>query len=469
MEKRNYNIVALDPGTANITIAVGGVDEEGKLHIVDIVTRPMQGIARGEVSKRPDVSASISEAIREVEQKLGRRISDVWLGASGNHIKCTNYDYFVFVGERSDGEIRQEDVAGLHDMMNNIQSEYDIHILDRIPLDYVIDGRKSVKDPVGMFGKKLSSTFNFVLASTTVLDRMDKALQALNIHARRTFANALASAEAVLLPEEKEIGVAVVDMGAGTTDVSVWSGGAVRFVRSIPLGAADINHDIQQQGIIEKRVEELKTGFGVAMAELVTNDKRITIAGRSPREKQDISQRNLAIIIENRLKEIIGYVMAEIGDSGYADRLKGGIVLTGGGSQLEGIDALFSRETGMEVRLALPDVNVADECVALAQDPANATVIGLLLKAAEQSPSVSRNPLPERPRVYEPPQEVHPPKPEPPRIVNEIKEPPVKDDLGFEDDDNVVETGGRGGKLKGFFKNWMNNIMPDTLEGDEDI
>ncbi len=149
------------------------------------------------------------------------------------------------------------------------------------------------------------------------------------------------------------------------------------------LGAADINNDIHQQGILEKHVEGLKTKFGVAMADLVENDKMIAIAGRSPREKQEISLRNLAIIIENRLREIIGFVVEEIGDSGYAGRLKGGIVLTGGGSQLTGIDDLFREATGMEVRLALPDVAVADDekSLSLAQNPAHATVIGLLLKA----------------------------------------------------------------------------------------
>jgi cell division protein FtsA len=468
VEKRNYNIVTLDPGTADVTIAVGGVDDEGKVHIVDIITWPMQGIVRGEVSNRQQVSASVSEAIRGVEQKLGMRISDVWVSASGRHIKCTDYDYFVFVGERSDGEIRSEDVARLHDEMNNVQAEDGIRILDRIPLDYVIDERNSVKDPVGMFGKKLSSTFNFVLASTTPLDRMDKTLLAMGVSTRRTFPGALASAEAVLLPEEKEMGVAVVDLGAGTTDVSVWYAGAMRFVRSIPLGAADINNDIHQQGILEKRVEELKKSFGVAMVDLVDSDKLITIAGRSPREKQDISQKNLAIIIENRLVEIIGYVMAEIGDSGYADRLKGGIVLTGGGSQLEGIDALFSRQTGLEVRLALPDVNVVDECVALAHNPAHATAIGLLLKAAEQSRGQIRQSVQESPKGgYKPETTYRPPKTSG-EIKESVKEPVVTNAPDFEDDEEYPKDS-RGKWWKRFGKRVMDGFMPETLDGDEDI
>ncbi len=345
------------------------------------MTRPMQGVTRGEITNRQQVSEAVRDLVDEAEQKSGVRISDLYTGTSGRHVKCTNHDYFVFVGERSDGEIRREDVTALHDGMNNVQAEDGQRILDRIPQRYVVDGRDTVKDPVGRFGKKLETTFNFVLGSSTLIDRLEKTLQALGVRSRRTFASAIASAEAVILPEEKEMGVAVIDLGAGTTDLCVWHDNAVRFVRGIPFGAADINSDIHQQGILEKHVEGLKTKFGTAMAGLVDSDKLIAIAGRSPREKQEISLRNLAIIIENRLREIIGFVVDEIGDSGYAGRLSGGIVLTGGGSQLPGIDELFREATGMEVRLALPDVNVADESLALAQNPAHATVIGLLLKA----------------------------------------------------------------------------------------
>jgi cell division protein FtsA len=460
--------VALDPGSSTITIALGGVNDDGKLQLADIVTAPMQGIVRGEIANRQQVSACVSEAIRQVEQKHGLRISDLYMGASGKQIKCANHDYYVYVADGSDGEITKNDVDKLHEMMNNIQCEEGVRILDRIPLGYVIDGSKPTNEPVGMFGKKIESTFNFVLASSTLLDRMDKTLLALNIATRRTFAGAMASAEAVLLPEEKEMGVAVVDLGAGTTDLSVWYKGTVRFVRGIPLGAADIDNDLRQQGIPEKRIEELKKTFGFAMASLVESDKLITIAGRSPREKREISQRNLAIIIENRLSEIIGYVMAEIGDSGYADRLKGGIVLSGGGAGLKGIDKLFLRETGMEVRIALPDVNVADDCLALAQDPAYSTAIGLLLKAAELGKG-QRGGTVEVPPPVRPVQPERNDTPAPPRVVTPTKEPRTSTEPVFEGDGEDDKHSSRGGWFKRLGKKVMNNIMPEELDGDEDI
>ncbi|MDR0907800.1 MAG: cell division protein FtsA [Rikenellaceae bacterium] len=476
MEKRNY-IVAIDPGSANITIAVGAVGNEGRLHIEEIVSGAMQGITRGEIANRQQVSASISEAIRAVEQKLGLRISDVYMGSSGKHIRCASHDYYVYVADRSEGEIQTTDVSALHDMMNNIQAQEGIKILDRIPLEYVIDESNSVKDPVGMFGKKLSTTFNFVLASTTLLERMDKTLLALGIATRRTIAAAIASAEAVLLPEEREMGVAVVDLGSGTTDVSVWYDNEVRFVRSIPLGAGDIDSDIHQQGILDKRIGELKHTFGVAMTELVVSDKLISIAGRSPREKQEISQKNLAIIIENRLREIIGYVVAEIGDSGYAGRLKKGIVLTGGGSQLKGIDELFSHVTGMEVRLGVPDVNVAEDSVELAQNPAYSTVIGLLLKALEQGAragAVQRNLTYERAPVSSHSAGVTQPKPEPARGLDKpTQERTLHSGSGFVDDEEDEDSDKRppkkGSWIKLFGKKVMDGFMPDDSLEDEDI
>ncbi|MDR1670976.1 MAG: cell division protein FtsA [Alistipes sp.] len=453
MEKRNH-IAALDMGTGSVTIAVGGVGPDGKLVLDDITSHPMHGITRGEITNRQQVSEAVSTIVQEVEQKLGMSLSDLYTGTSGRHIRCAGHDYYVFVGERSDGEIRQEDVDALHEGMGNVQAEDGLRIMDRIPQKYVVDGRDTVKDPVGRFGKKLESTFNFVLGSATLLDRLEKTLMALGVRSRKTFANALASAEAVTLPEEREMGVAVVDLGAGTTDLCVWHDNAVRFVRGIPFGTSDIDNDIHQQGILEKHVDGLKTTFGVAMASLVSadKDKLITIAGRSPREKQEISQRNLATIIEHRLREIIGFVVDEIGDSGYAGRLSGGIVLTGGGSRITGIDALVREVTGMEVRLALPDVHVADESLPLAQDPAHATAIGLLLKAvSESSPALVASIARPAPR----------PAPQKPEQEPEQESVPTPDEK--------PEKSHKPKKERGGIKRWFEGFLSEPLDGDEDF
>ncbi len=460
MEKLNH-IAAMDLGSGSVTIAVGGAGADGKLVLTDIVSRPIQGVTRGEITNRANVSDGLRQIVGEVEQKLGMSLSDLYTGTSGRHIRCAHHDYYVFVGERSEGEIRQEDLDALHEGMRNVQAEDGLRIMDRIPQQYVVDGRDTVKDPVGRFGKKLESTYNFVLGSSTLVDRLEKTLMALGVRARRTFANPLASARAVTLPEEREMGVAVVDLGAGTTDLCVWHDNAIRFARGIPFGAGDINNDIHQQGILEKHVEGLKTTFGVAMASQVATDKLIAIAGRSPREKQEISQRNLATIIEHRLREIIGFFVAEIADSGYAGRLKGGIVLTGGGSRLAGIDELFREATGMEVRLALPDVWVADDSLPLAQDPAYATVIGLLLKAMdEDSPAVVTVHAPIRRPVDGTTAGDSGAK------AGGKPEPDTEDD----DDDEQKKKPKRKKKEKtGGLKRWFEGFLSEPLDGDEDL
>lgn len=384
MEKQN-RIAAMDIGSSSVTLAVGERNSLGELVLVDVTSRPMQGIVRGEINNRQQVAESIRGLLQEVWPRLGMSFSDLYIGTSGRHIRCAGHDYHVFVGG-SDGEVRREDVDALHRGMENVQAEEGVRIMDRIPQRYVVGGNV-VKDPVGIYGKKLEANYCFVLGSTSLIDRLEKALMPLGVRARKTLANAIASAEAATVPEEREMGVAVVDLGAGTTDVCVWFDNSVRFVRGIPFGSADIDNDIHQQGILEKHVEGLKINFGRAMARLVPEDKRISITGRSPREKQEILQKNLATIIEHRLREIAGFVVEEIGDSGYAGRLRGGIVLTGGGAKLAGIDELFREVTGMEVRIAGGDARVAEESRELASDPAHATVVGLLLKAMEDNVS----------------------------------------------------------------------------------
>ncbi|MDR2890230.1 MAG: cell division protein FtsA [Alistipes sp.] len=475
MERHN-RIVALDAGSGSVVMAVGRRDADGKLVLEDISSHPLAGITRGEITNRQQMTEGVQALLAAVEQKLGLRVSDVYTGTSGRHVRFAGHDYFVFVGEGSDGEIRSEDVRALHAGMNNVQAEEGLRIMDRIPQKYVVDGRDVVKDPVGRFGRKLDATFGFVLGSATLIDRLEKSLLAMEIRSRKTFAAAIASAEAVLLPEEREMGVAVIDLGAGTTDLCVMHDNGVRFVRGIPFGAGDINSDIHQMGLLEKYVEGLKKEFGQAMASQVDADKLIAMPGRSPREKQEISKRNLATIIENRLREIIGFVMEEIADSGYAGKLRGGVVLTGGGSRLPGIDELFAEATGMEVRLALPDARVAAESLPLAQDPAHATVIGLLLMALEEESahrSAPGTPSGEAPAggvgTVSPKGGVFSRRNDPAGGGGKISHAPDPRDEEDDDDDG---SGGRK-KKRGLFgrlrKTLEDTIFVETLDGDEDL
>ena len=248
------------------------------------------------------------------------------------------------------------------------------------PQNYMVDDNQEVRNPVGSFGKKLSSTFNFILCLKTPMQRLDMALKRLGIKMLGVMSDALATPEAVLLPDEKEEGVAVVDVGGGVTDVTVYYRNVVRYVASIPMGASAINRDIRTMSVPEKHVESLKQKYGSAVAELAPEDKLIRVNGRTAREAKDILLRNLATVIEARATDIAEFVQQEIKDSGYAGKLAYGIVLTGGSAKLKDLDELFRRVTGMDVRVAVPETGITGESKEKVADAAFSTAVGILLK-----------------------------------------------------------------------------------------
>jgi len=248
---------------------------------------------------------------------------------------------------------------------------------------YLVDSKKEVAEPVGEVGSRLDGTFNFILAENEHISRLERALSRVGLTPRKLLVNALATAQAVTYKDERELGVAVVDLGAGTTDVCIFLADRLRYVGIIPLGADLINKDLRSYGILERYVEELKVNYGSAMADAVESEKRIKIPGYTPGKPQEISFRNLAGIIDARLKDITKYVMEEIRYSGYEDKLAAGIVLTGGGAGLHDIDKFFRAATGMEVRVASAGVSVDEASAEAAADYRLATVVGLALQGFE--------------------------------------------------------------------------------------
>lgn len=381
MENKNY-VVAIDLGTSNVAVVVGSRGDDSKVHIEDFVIHEMQGVSHGEIKNIEQASKAIKEAVEEIEGRMGIKITEACAGISGEHIQCAKNSYYVYVG--SDGEIGEADVQRLTDSMRNVQAPEGKKILHIIPQNYIVNDREEVVNPVGMFGQKLEATFTFILDENQILQRHEKALARLGIRQNRMFLNALVSSEAVALPDEKEIGVAVVDIGAGTVDVSIYYDNIVRYVGVIPMGAEAINRDIRAYGILERYVEELKVKHGSAVSENASAEKIIRVPGRTPRDPKEISFRNLASIIEARMLDIADYVMEEIKNSGYEGRLAAGLVLTGGGAMLKDLDVLFKNHTGMDVRIASAEVSVDDESADAALDPRLSTAIGILMKGFGQ-------------------------------------------------------------------------------------
>ena len=359
MEKKNYT-VAVDLGCSSVVVAVGEKTPEGLLDVACVVTKPVEGVNAGRIENIELVSRAIREAVSEAEQQLGIRITEAYAGISGDFVRCARHTDHVFVYDPQNG-VNQKDVDALFDRMRNVQAPDDETIMERVPQNYMVDDNQEVRNPVGSFGKKLSSTFNFILCLKTPMQRLDMALKRLGIKMLGVMSDALATPEAVLLPDEKEEGVAVVDVGGGVTDVTVYYRNVVRYVASIPMGASAINRDIRTMSVPEKHVESLKQKYGSAVAELAPEDKLIRVNGRTAREAKDILLRNLATVIEARATDIAEFVQQEIKDSGYAGKLAYGIVLTGGSAKLKDLDELFRRVTGMDVRVAVPETGITGE------------------------------------------------------------------------------------------------------------
>ena len=407
MEKKNYT-VAVDLGCSSVVVAVGEKMPEGLLDVACVVTKPVEGVNAGRIENIELVSRAIREAVSEAEQQLGIRITEAYAGISGDFVRCARHTDHVFVYDPQNG-VNQKDVDALFDRMRNVQAPDDETIMERVPQNYMVDDNQEVRNPVGSFGKKLSSTFNFILCLKTPMQRLDMALKRLGIKMLGVMSDALATPEAVLLPDEKEEGVAVVDVGGGVTDVTVYYRNVVRYVASIPMGASAINRDIRTMSVPEKHVESLKQKYGSAVAELAPEDKLIRVNGRTAREAKDILLRNLATVIEARATDIAEFVQQEIKDSGYAGKLAYGIVLTGGSAKLKDLDELFRRVTGMDVRVAVPETGITGESKEKVADAAFSTAVGILLKGAELGGcAVIEHPAAPRP---EPPRSFTPPRP----------------------------------------------------------
>ena len=389
MEKKNY-IVAIDLGSSNVVVMIGSKGEGGKVHIDDVAVKEVEGMMRGEIKNIELVARSIKEAVTELEERLSIRIAEAYTGISGQHIKCAKHSYYVFVGR--DGEINREDVEKLNESMRNVHAPEGEKILHIIPQNYIIDDKEEVADPVGMFGRKLEATFNFVLGENVHLSRLENALTRMGIRQAQMYINPLVSSEAVVLPDERELGVAVVDIGAGTSDVTIYYDKIVRHVGVVPLGADAINRDIRAQGILERYVEDLKIKYGGAIAENAA-EKVIKVPGRTPREPKEISFYTLAATIEARLQDIFDFVMKEIRQAGYENKLAAGMVLTGGCAQLQDIDRMAKNYTGLDVRIASPEASVDEESFVVAEDTRFSAAVGILKKGLENNRTSTVEPV----------------------------------------------------------------------------
>lgn len=371
-------IVGLDIGTTKICAVAGRKNEYGKLEILGMGKADSDGVIRGIVTNIDKTIASIVRAMEEAAEQSGIDIQVVNVGIAGQHIRSSVHHNGITRKSQED-EITVEDISQLTNEMYRIVIPPGTDIIHVMPQDYTVDYEEGIKDPVGMTGVRLEADFHVITAQTNAINNINKCVKRSKLEIANLILEPLASSLSVLSDEEKEAGVCLVDIGGGTTDVAIFHENIIRHTAVIPFGGNIITSDIKQGCMVMNyQAESLKTKFGKAITEEASPNEIVSIPGLRNRPPKEISVKNLSSIIEARMEEIIELVHAEIITSGYEGKLAGGLVLTGGGAQLNSIQQLVEYMTGMDVRIGYPNEHLGKSSSEL-KSPMYATAIGLVL------------------------------------------------------------------------------------------
>lgn len=387
MEKENI-AVGLDIGTTKIVAMIGKKNEYGKLEILGVGKSKSLGVARGVVNNITQTIQSIQQAILEAENNSGYKIKDVVVGIAGQHIRSIQHTDYI---SRHNPEevIGGGDIQLLIDQVNKLAMLPGEEIIHVLPQEFKIDGQSEIKEPIGMYGGRLESSFHVVVGQASSIRNVGRCIQSSGIELSGLTLEPLASADAVLSQEEKEAGVALIDIGGGTTDLAIFKDGIIRHTAVIPFGGNVITEDIKEGcSIIEKQAELLKVKFGSAWPGENKDNEIVSIPGLRGREPKEISLKNLSKIIHARVVEIIDQVFTEVKAYGHEDprkKLIAGIVLTGGGAQLKHIKQLVEYITGMDTRIGYPNEHLAGNSDEEISSPLYATVVGLVMKSIENN------------------------------------------------------------------------------------
>jgi len=373
-------VVGLDIGTTKICCIVGKKADHGKIEILGMGRADSLGVKRGMVFNIEQTVQAIRQAVDEAESKSSVEIQEVNVGIAGQHIKSMQHHGIYTRKISGEDTITQSDIDALIDDMYKLAMQPGEQIIHVLPQEYIVDGEVGVKQPIGTPGVRLEANFHIITGQTTAANNIKKCVEKAGLTMKDIILEPLASSEAVLSQEEKEAGVALVDIGGGTTDLAIFYDGLIRHTAVIPLGGNIITEDIREGcTIIAKQAELLKVKFGSALASESQENEIVSIPGLRGREPKEISVKNLANIIQARLEEIIEYVYHEIKNSGYEKKLIGGIVLTGGGAQMKHITQLTEFITAMNTRIGYPNEHLASGSPEEITSPMYATGVGLLM------------------------------------------------------------------------------------------
>jgi len=386
MEKKNI-AVGLDIGTTKIVAMIGCYNEYGKMEVLGIGKAKSLGVHRGVVNNITQTIQSIQQAVEAAEISADMKITEVVVGIAGQHIRSLHHSDYI---TRKDGEevIKEQDIETLCNQVHKLVMLPGEEIIHVLPQDFKVDGQPEIKEPIGMYGARLEANFHVVVGQVSSIRNIGRCVKSAGLELAGITLEPLASANAVLSQEEKEAGVALIDIGGGTTDLAIFKDGIIRHTAVIPFGGNVITEDIKEGcSIIEKQAEMLKIRFGSAWPGENKDNEIVSIPGLRGREPKEITLKNLSKIIHARVVEIIEQVYAEIKAYGHEDQKKkliAGIVITGGGAQLNHLKQLVEYTTGMDTRIGYPNEHLAGNSDSETTSPMYATAVGLVLNSLEK-------------------------------------------------------------------------------------
>lgn len=369
-------VVGVDFGTTKICAVVASSDDFSRIHIRGVGWAPSEGLNRGVVVNIDKTVEAVKQAINEAEHAAGVTTQSVVVGIAGDHIQSFQSRGVITV---AGGEITRDDVRRLLEDTKHVAMPADREILHVLPQEFIVDGQDGVADPVGMSGVRLEANVHIITGLVSAAKNVYRCIEKSGYAVDDIVLEPLASSHAVLHDDEKEVGVVLVDIGGGTTDIAIFEDKTIRHTAVVAVAGNKVTDDLRKGlGILHDQAERLKRQFGVALVDLVTEDKEIQIPGIGGRPDKSISQSTLAQIIQPRMEEILEIVAIEVKRSGYGRHLSAGVVLTGGGALIPGTAELAAEILGLEARVGRP-LGIDGGLAAEVDDPKYATGVGLVL------------------------------------------------------------------------------------------
>jgi cell division protein FtsA len=372
-------VVGLDIGTSKIVAVVGEVSEDGDIEVVGLGTSPSHGLKKGVVVNIDSTVQSIRRAVEEAELMAGCRIHSVHAGIAGSHIQSMNSHGIVAVRDR---EVTHMDIERVIDAAQAVAIPQDQRILHVLPQEYVVDFQEGIREPVGMSGVRLEAKVHLVTGAVNAAQNIERCIERCELEVDDLVLEQLASSYSVLTDDERELGVCMVDIGGGTTDIAIFTEGAIRHTAVIPIAGDQVTNDIAMAlRTPTQHAEKIKIKYACALTQLAKADETIKVPSVGDRPPRDLSRQALAEVVEPRYDELFTLIQSELRRSGFEDLVAAGIVLTGGTAKMEGVVELAEEIFHMPVRLARPHgVSGLSDVI---NNPIYSTAVGLLLHAVK--------------------------------------------------------------------------------------